>query len=58
MSSYTKLTKHPVTGKWEQAKWLDDEMGYHHYGVRFPDGEMYDPETINLETKEWYVRKH
>ena len=52
MSSYIKLTKHPETGKWEQAYWLDNYYAPHHYGVRFPDGKMYDPETINLETKD------
>lgn len=53
MSSYQKLTKHPKTGKWQRAWWLDDALGRHHYGVRFDgDDEYYDPEKLSLETKD------
>jgi len=47
------MTKHPVTGKWEKADWLDDYFAPRKYGVRFPsDEKVYVPETIELETKE------
>ena len=51
MSSYTKSTKHPNTGKWEDALWLDDYYGKHNYGVKFKDGLVVDPDKIKLETK-------
>jgi len=38
MSTYYKLTKHPTTGKFEKAAWLDVGMFYY---VAFPDGSMY-----------------
>jgi len=54
MSNYIKTTKHPVSGKWEEAEWLDNEMGSHQYGVRFPSNRdtVYNPEEFKLETKE------
>ena len=51
MSSFHKLTKHPKTGKWELAYWLDNYYAHYHYGVKFPDGKVYDPEKVKLETK-------
>ena len=36
MSTYTRETKHPDTGEWEDAIWYDDLLGKHHYGVVFP----------------------
>ena len=65
MSSYIAKTKHPITGKWQDALWLDDYYGRHHYGVLFDksgkditldypkyfDEEAFDPEKINLLTK-------
>lgn len=64
MSSYIKTTKHPQTGKWQQAIWVDDYFGPHHYGVVFlkgkvsfdrlkeyEDKEIFDPRKIKLETK-------
>lgn len=54
MSSYYKETQHPVTEKWELALWLDDALGSHRYGVRFPSepDKTYDPEKKKLETRE------
>lgn len=54
MSSYNKLTKHPTTGKWEEAFWIDDKFGSHCYGVEFPStpGAYYNPDIVKLETKE------
>ena len=52
MSTYIQTSKHPTTGAWEQATWMDDFYGHHHYGVRFPDGSTFDPEEVKIETKE------
>jgi len=30
--------------------WLDNHFGPHDYGVEFPDGSIYDPRKIQLET--------
>mgnify|MGYP006865017930 CR=1 FL=1 len=43
MSSFGAPTFHPKTGKIEDALWFDDYFGRHHYGVQFPDGEVFDP---------------
>lgn len=53
MSNYIKQTKNPKTGKWEDAHWMDDHFGKHHYGVSFPSGdEIWDPEEVKLETRD------
>lgn len=52
MSNYLKATKDPITGVFEIAEWMDNFFAPHHYGVRFPDGNIYDPEKIELETQE------
>lgn len=53
MSSYTKKTKHPLTGKWEDALWIDDYFGKHIYGVKFPKtNEFFDSRNYILETKD------
>lgn len=52
MSNYLKQTKHPITGKWEEAEWLDNKFGQRNYGVRFSDGQIFDVRGINLETRE------
>ena len=43
MSDFQVNTKHPETGEYKQAWWLDDYFGRHNYGVKF-DGEnkVYD----------------
>lgn len=51
MSSFAKLTKHPKTGEWEEANWIDNYFGGHHYGVMFSDGYVADPDKEKLETK-------
>jgi hypothetical protein len=59
MSSYSRMTKHPLTGKWQMAEWLDDFYGRHRYGVKFTidhgDGSFTDQvfreEDYNFETK-------
>lgn len=50
MSSFLKWTKHPDTHHWHYAFWLDDYFGHHHYGVRFNDDVVIDPDKIELET--------
>ena len=42
MSSFTKLTKHPKTGKFQPAHWLDNYFGRHNYGVRFEGESVID----------------
>jgi hypothetical protein len=51
MSSYHQKTKNPLTGKWEDAEWLDNFFGQRRYGVRFKDGKVYNPSEIILQTK-------
>jgi len=52
MSTYSKQTKHPITGEWHEATWIDDFYGSHRYGVQFPDGETFNPEKTKLETRD------
>lgn len=54
MSTFSKQTKHPVTGEWLVARWVDDYFGNHNYGVQFEgDDKTYDPREIEFETKAW-----
>jgi len=46
MSNFTRLTKHPITGKFEKADWID--MG-RYYDVVFSDGSRFHEDEI----KEW-----
>lgn len=50
MSNYLKWTKHPKTGEWFEAEWLDDYFGHHRYGVRFPTGT-----PLKADDYEWEV---
>lgn len=43
MSSYAKITKHPNTGKYALARWIDDYFAPHFYGVKFPDDDKVYP---------------
>jgi hypothetical protein len=66
MSSFSKPSKHPVTGKWERALWIDDLFGKHRYGVCFPSDRdkqrdpynapfkeyAFDPDEVEIKTKE------
>lgn len=51
MSTYIKKTKNPKTGEYEDAMWIDDYFGSHHYGVMFPDGAVFDPENAKAWPK-------
>jgi len=44
MSNYITKAKNPITGKIEDAEFLDDYYGKHQYGVRFADGHTYQEE--------------
>lgn len=60
MSNYKQLTKNPRTGEFEEAEWLDDYFGRHHYGVRFKDGTIYDTwkvELITFDDPEEFVKQ-
>lgn len=48
MSTYIRRTKHPATGKFEPATWIDDYFGPHRYGVRFSDGM-----TLSEDSRDW-----
>lgn len=52
MSSFVKQTKHPITGQWQDAAWIDDYFGHHNYGVKFADGNVFDPRHHTLETND------
>jgi hypothetical protein len=41
VSNYTRRTRHPVTGEFQDADWLDNYFGRWAYGVRFPDGRVF-----------------
>lgn len=43
MSSYAKITKHPTTGEYALARWIDDYFAPHYYGVKFPDDDKVYP---------------
>lgn len=36
MSNFTAKTRHPETGEWLEATWVDNFFGQHKYGVLFP----------------------
>ena len=46
MSSYKKITRHPATGQYENAFWIDDYFKPHVYGVKFSDGKVYPVEYV------------
>jgi len=52
MSSYHRMTRHPLTGKWEIAFWMDGYYGHYQYGVQFRDGEVFDPQNVDLPTRD------
>lgn len=52
MSSFCRETQRPITGEWQQALWIDNHFGAHRYGVQFPDGRVFDPEQVTLETRD------
>lgn len=55
MSSYIQQTKHPETGEWEDAHWIDDKFGKHKYGVCFPSNpdQCFNARLYDFETREY-----
>lgn len=52
MSNFTRRTKHPYTGVWEDANWLDDYFGKHEYGIQFPsDLKVYRERELNVKQR-------
>lgn len=52
MSTFKKITQHPITKEWEDATWRDDYFGDHNYGVEFPsDKKVYDPRAVKMITE-------
>ncbi len=50
MSHFNAIARHPLTGKVEMALFMDDYYGRHRYGVRFPDGSIFDPEKHDIRS--------
>lgn len=48
---YTRLTKHPGTGRWHRAKWVANTFGAGKVGVYFSGINPVDPSMVHLETK-------
>ena len=46
MSNFIRKTKNPVSGKWEEATWLDGYFGKREYGVRFENGRIFREKEI------------
>jgi len=51
MSTYYAFTRHPRTGEWLEAMWIDNYFGQHRYGVQFADGEVFDPTKVLMPTR-------
>lgn len=50
MSNFVRKTKHPVTGKWEDALWADNYFRKHEYAVIFSsDGLTVNPAKVRLQ---------
>lgn len=43
MSTYKRITKHPLRAEWHNAEWIDDYFGPHRYGVKFPNDAVTYP---------------
>lgn len=46
MSSFSQITKHPLTGEYQKAEYIDDYFGPHVYGVKFAHDEKVWPVDI------------
>jgi len=49
MSSFIRKTRNPVTGKLENAVWVDNYFGGHEYGVKFPSGKIFAADIFKKE---------
>ncbi len=54
MSTYSRITKHPVTGVYEEALWIDDYFDHHIYGVKFSDDKVYPTEMVHAKEVETF----
>lgn len=57
MSTFNRVSKHPQTGKWELATWIDDYFGSHIYGVLFnSDEKVYPTDMVeDIEVKNYFA---
>lgn len=44
-----KITKNPLTMRFEMAEWLRDHFALGIDGVKFPDGSIYNPAVVMLK---------
>lgn len=51
MSTYKAYTQHPYTKEYSIATWMDDHYGHHRYGVRFENGDTFEAEKHDMQTK-------
>jgi hypothetical protein len=57
MSTFVRVSKHPQTGQYELATWIDDYFGPHIYGVLFnSDQKTYPTEMVDkAEVKNFFA---
>lgn len=58
MSNFKSYTRHPYTGEFSMATWLDDHYGPHRYGVKFPNGDTFSPDEQELTVKDFDERMY
>lgn len=58
MSSFTKITKHPITGEWLPAEWIENFYGWGKYGVRFPNKYIYSENEYKFETRDLTAKEN
>jgi len=46
-----RLTKNPLTQKYEKAEWIPDHFARGIYGVKFADGTVYNPDKVALKIR-------
>lgn len=57
MSNYHAVTRHPQTGLWEDAEWIDGYFGHYIYGVKFAsDMKIYPTNLVKKkDIKEFWA---
>ena len=58
MSTFSRITRHPQTGTYEEATWIDDYFAPHVSGVEFKsDGKVYPTELVERhQLKEFWAQ--
>lgn len=58
MSTYSRITRHPLTAEYSIAEWRDDYFGPHRYGVKFAGDDVVYPadQVNNAQLKEFWVQ--